>query len=613
MSFVKLQFRPGIYREGTNYSAKGGWFDCDKIRFRNGFPETIGGWQKALTTQITGTARAIHAWSSLSGTIYAAIGTNAKLYVFNTGTIVDITPIRETATLTNPFTTVISTATVTVTDASHGASVGDYVAISGASTVNGVTAAMLNTTHRIVTVPTANTYTITVSGNASGSGSGGGTPVTAQYEIHVGLNSTVYGTGFGAGTWGRNTWGSASNTAAEGPVLRLWGMDNWGEDLLANIRNGSIYYWTVGTARAVLLSSMTGATSVPDATGDIEVTSERHAVAFGCTPEAGGGRDPMTIRWSSAEDVFTWNALSTNSAGEYRLSSGSQIMAQIETSQEILVWTDTSLYSMRYVGAPFVYGFTLMAPQITIMGPNAKGAVNDVTYWMGVNRFYRYAGRVEPLECSVQEYIFDRINTAQRDKVLCAVNHSYDEVMWFYPSSSSEEIDSYVTYNYVENAWYYGSLSRTAWLDRGVFRYPLGISDDGYLYYHEFGLNDGSTSPVSAIEAYIESAPVEIDDGYNYMMIRQVLPDLTFRNSNSSSPTATLTLTPRNFPTGSLGSAINDNSVRSATSPIEVSTSELYMRLRARSVILKLSSEQVDTAWRLGVPRLDVRMDGKKT
>lgn len=611
MAFLKVQIKPGIFRDGTNYSASGSWYDCDKIRFRNGAPESIGGWQKAISTAIVGTARSMHAWVDLSGTQYAAIGTHKKLLVFNTGTIADITPIRATASLTDPFGTTSGLQEIVVTDTAHGAAVGDYVVFSGASTFNGIAAATLNAEHVITDVPTVDTYKITVSDTANATSSGGGT-VTATYYLGTGLDSTITGTGWGAGTWGRGTWGSSASTSAEGSSLRLWTLDNWGEDLVACPRSGAIYNWAVGDANATLLSSESGADSVPQYATEICVTAERHLVAFGCSPTTSSALDPLTVRWSSSEDNLSWLPLSTNTAGEQRLAGGSQIVTHAKTSQEILIWTDSSVQSMSFVGPPYIYGFKTVAPHTTIMGPNAKVAVNDIVYWMGASKFYRYSGRVEPLSCTVEEYIFSNINTSQRFKIICCSNHSENEIIWFYPSAGSSENDRYVIYNYAEDVWYYGQLSRTAWMDRGLFRYPMAVGDN-YLYYHEYGVDDGSTNPATAIASYIESAPVELENGDKFMHVSKVLPDVTFRSSSSVNPTVTMQLTPRDYQASVLGTPKSGDTVRSATVPVEVHTDDIDIRLRGRSMIIKVSANQVGTEWRLGIPRLNVRSDGQKT
>lgn len=620
MPLVKLQFQPGIRRDGSRYSASGGWTDGDKVRFRQGFPEKIGGWQRSTITPFLGTARSIHPWADLQGNTFLGIGTNLKYYIENGGVPNDITPIRSVATLTNPFATTSGSTTVTITDAAHGAVEGDFVIFTGASPVGGIT---ISGEYEVTAVPNGNTYTITVSVAASSTVASGGGTVTAAYQINTGLNSVVYGTGWGAGGWGGVTgaittgWGEASSLTISGSKLRLWSQDNFGEDLIINVRDGGIYYWdaTTGlTVRAVSLASRPGANSVPALSRQIIVSeSDRKLIAFGCTDLVSGNQDLMLIRWSSTEDVADFNPTETNTAGGFRIPTGAEFISAIETKQEILVWSDTALHSMRYIGPPYQYGITRIG-LTNIAAPNAVAAANDAVFWMGQNGFFFYDGRVNPLPCPVKDYVFLDFNWLQADKVTAGSNLSYNEIWWFYPSASSEEIDRYVVFNYAEQTWHIGTLARTAWIDRSIEDYPRAASLDGYIYFHEIGTNDGSTNPPSPIPAFIESGPTEIQQGDQFGFVWRMIPDIAFRDSSGPSPTVNMTLRGENFPGAdwATGQTKNNNTVRSVTIPIEQFTEQTYFRLRARSVTLRVESTGDNVSWRLGIPRIDVRADGRR-
>lgn len=615
MPFIKLQFKPGIMKESTQYAAMPYWNNSDYIRFRMGLPEVIGGWSKAITSQIVGKCRSLHAWTSLSNLSYIGMGTSLKYYVYDGGSYKDITPIRRTVTLAlNSLTSLIGTGTVTVSDTSHGAAVGDFVTLSGATAFNGLTTVDLNAEFQIVTVPNANTYTITTTGTASGSGAGGGAAVQAQYQIAVGLDDSVFGGGWGAGPYSRNTWGSGYDGSVAGAQLRLWSQSNYGEDLIFVPRDNPIYFWdSSANGRGVALTSISGGSSVPTIAKELLVSQERHVIAFGCNPVDSSTQDNLLIRWSSKEDYLDWFPDQANSAGDIRIPIGASFVTQQQTQSEILVWTESSLHSLRYVGAPYYYGITTQANKSTIMGPKAKAAVGDVVYWMGANKFYKYDGRVQSMPCTVEDYVFNDINLIQKWKVYAGTNTSHNEVWFFYPCDDSTEVNRYVCYNYVDDVWSVGSLVRTAWLDRSVYDYPFATGTDGFGYFHEFGLSDGSTNPSSAIPAYIESAPFELgESGEHYMYVDQYIPDMTFRSSTSANPTATMTLTPRRFPGDNVSTAATGNIVRSASGTIEQFTTLLNIRLRAHAATLKISSNQADTSWRLGVPRIRVRADGRK-
>jgi hypothetical protein len=631
MSFVKLQFRPGINREVTNYSNEGGWRDGDKIRFRFGFPEKIGGWVKKSNNSFLGACRALIPWVTIGNDKLTGVGTSTKYYIDQGGGYNDITPLRLTTAAGDvTFAAVDGESDITVTSASHDAVQGDFVTFTGAVSLGGnITADVLNQEYEIVNVVDNDTYVIqareagtsidqiTVDGqlqptlvvaNASDTGDGGSSTVGA-YQINVGTENAVFGTGWGAGVWSRGTWGSAANTTALSDQLRLWSHDNFGEDLLINVRDGGIYYWDFSsgfTNRAVALSDLAGANSAPTIAKQILVSDrDRHVIAFGCDLETNPGvQDPMAIRFSNQESVTDWVTTATNTAGEIRLGSGSKIVTAVETRQQTLVFTDTTLYAMQFLGPPFTFGVQPVSENITIIGPNAAIAVDDFVFWMGSSEFYSYSGSVSRIPCTVRDYVFDDINISQGDKICSALNEETTEIWWFYPSSNSTENDRYVIYNYGEQIWYYGTLDRTAWMDRGIFNFPVAAGTDGYLYEHENGFDDGSTNPVSGITSYIQSSPMDIGDGDNFTFIRRVIPDIQFRNSTSDTPEVDLTIRVRNFSGGAFSN--------SQTETIGSDTEQLFYRLRGRQMSLYFESDGTQMTWRLGSTRVDIRPDGRR-
>jgi len=630
MPLQKLQFKPGINRETTSYTNEGGWFDCEKIRFRSGVPEKIGGWVKNSSKVFLGTCRALHGWVSLDGSVRTGVGTHLKYYINEGVDYNDITPIRATTTNGIVFAATNGSSTITATDDAHGAVAGDFVTLSGAATLGGlITAAVLNQEYQIVSVPTADTFTFvakdtsgnTVTANASDSGNGG-SGVDGAYQLNIGLDSTVLGTGWGAGTWGRGTWDSATTLTNIANIMRIWTHDNFGEDLIINIRDGGIFYWDTSTNanaydRAIALSSVSGASSTPTIAKKVLVSDrDRHVIAFGCDPEdAVGTQDPLLIRFSDQETAITWNATSTNTAGSLRLGSGSEIVTAIETRQQILVFTDVSLHAMQFLGPPFTYGINLISENTTIMGPLAAKAVDDFVFWMGLEDFYVYDGRIQKLPCTVKAYVFNDFNLFQKEKVFAALNSSFNEIWWFYPSADSDAIDRYVVYNYLEQTWYYGTLARTAWMDRGINDNPIAAGADGYLYNHENGLDDGSTDPVSAITSYIESSQLDIGDGDSYVFVRRLIPDITFDGSSSTAPSASFTLKTRNFPGGSYDNSDASTitqSAKASTTTVEQFTNQVHVRLRGRSFALRVGSDGSEVKWRLGSPRVDIRTDGRR-
>jgi len=622
MPLTKLQFKPGINREGTNYSNEGGWYDGDKIRFRSGYAERIGGWAKVGATAFNGTCRKLHDFVTLASQNLLFVGTNTKAYLEDSGAFYDITPIRRTVTLgTNPIETqTAGTGVVRVTDAGHGCILGDFVTFSGATAFDGLTTANLNKEQVVTNVVNVNSYEVDTGGiSTSGSTAGGGTAVVAAYQITIGLNTTVLGPGWGAGTWGRFTWGSGSGSLA-GQTLRLWFADDFGEDLLMNIADGNIYYWdaTSGTnSRAVALSSLAGASDVPTVARKVLVSEvDRHVICFGANPIGETEQDPLLIRWSSQESLTDWTPSATNTAGDIRLSQGSEIVTAIRTSRQILVWTDHSLHSVQFLGPPYTFGTALLGDNIRIAGPNTVVGVNDVVYWMGQENFFVYDGRMQPIPCTVQDYVFSDINRNQSFKFHCGSLASKSEVWWYYCSASSEEIDRYVVYNYLEQSWYYGNLARTAWNDRaaGQRSYPQAASTDQYLYNQEFGLDDGSQTPAVAVNAFVQSADFDIGEGDQFMFIRRIIPDLNFSNSTAANPEVEFTMAARNYNGSASGQGSDTGDVirTGIVSGTDNYTNQLFMRLRGRQMSLRVESDTTGVNWRVGAPRLEVRPDGKR-
>ena len=555
MPLTKLQFKPGINREGTNYSNEGGWFDGDKIRFQSGYVERIGGWQKVAPTTFEGSCRHMLDFVTLASQNLLFMGTHKKAYLEDGGTYYDITPIRTTLTLgTDPITTgAAGSGIVTITATSHGADAGDFVTIAGATDTDGILAASLNQNFEILTVPTANTFTVDTGGAATaGSTAGGGGSVTAAMEIGIGLDTTILGNGWGAGTWGRFTWGSGAGSLA-GQNLRLWFSDSWGEDIVANIVDGSLYYWdaTNGlSTRLVELNTVAGATDVPTTVRRVVVSdTDRHVLCFGANPIGSATFDPLLIRWSSQESVTDWTPTATNTAGDLRLSQGSEIVTAIRTTRQILVFTESSLHSVQFIGPPFTFGTAILGTNVRIAGPNTAISVNDVVFWMGQENFYVYDGRISPIPCSVRQYVFDDINRNQSFKYFAGSLSSNSEVWWYYCSANSEEIDRYVVYNYLEKTWYYGTLVRTAWNDRasGSRLFPQAPGTDGVLYNHENGLDDGSVNPPVAINAFVQSSDFDIGDGQQFMLVNRLLPDINFSSSTATNPNVSFVMNARNF------------------------------------------------------------------
>jgi hypothetical protein len=634
MPLTKLQFRPGINREITSYSNEGGWHDCDKVRFTKGFPEKIGGWVKKGVLSFLGTARAMHPWRDLIGTPLIGLGTDLKFYIEEGGGYNDITPIRTTTAAGEvTFSATDGSSTVVVSDVGHGAIAGDFVTYTDATGLGGnVTAGVLNQEYQIIAVTDTDTYSIqvreagtsissiTVDGelapvlvvaNSSDTGNGGASTVGA-YQINSGLETALYGNGWGAGFWSRGAWGSATDINTLTTNLRTWSQDNFGEDLIFNPHNGGIYYWDRSASyttyqRAIPISELAGSSGAPTVAKHVLVSDrDRHVLAFGCDAVDNiGVQDPLLIRFSDQENAADWTPTATNTAGDLRIGSGSEIRGVVETRQQTLVFTDTSLHAMQYLGPPFTFGINMISENISLQGPNAGIAVDDMVLWMGETEFYMYNGSVQRIPCSVRSYVFDDFNFGQGAKAFAALNSAHSEVWWFYPSASSANVDKYVVYNYAEQTWYYGSMARSTWIDRGAFENPLAAGLDGYLYEHEVGFDDGSTSPASAIDSYIQSSPIDLGDGEQFLLTRRVFPDIVFKNSTAESPSADVTINVRNISQGSY--------VRSATGTyFNNDREQLNMRLRGRQFSFKVSCDNTQTTWRLGSPRIDVRPDGRR-
>jgi len=720
MPLQKLQFRPGVNREGTTLSNEGGWYDCDKIRFRSGYPEKIGGWQRdsgsiyataptstlsssGTSTSATpttgvywGIAKTLWNWINLTGYNLLAVGTNLKYYIQNStgGAYNDVTPIRATtaagavtfaAVTTSPYST-----TITVTNNSHGAQAGDFVCFSGAATLGGaITATVLNREYQVVTVTSNNAFTITASvlSTSADTGNGGGSTV-GNFQLTTGNTTFTYGTGWGAGGWSGVTtgysstgWGSPAPAGLGiGIQLRLWSQSNYGEDLVFNPRGAAMYYWAnngspntydrgqiIKAGTAVTVKNLYGGgttTFTPDSTcpsiANFVLVSDasRFTFAFGCNDPtsvyATTTQDPMQVRWSDQNTLVTWTPAITNQAGGVRLSHGSTIVTAIQTRQEILVITDAAIYSFQYLGAPYVWGNQLLADNISIVSPNAVAVVNNVTYWMGADKFYMYSGRVETLPCALRQYIYGNINLAESFQIHCGTNEGYNEIWWFYPSqtgttanggngtgtagSPNALIDRYVIYNHLERTWYYGTLNgtdvrpRTAWLDSPLRAEPMAAIGytatdasgnpvsytNGAVVYHETTVDNNETTTPIAIDAYVQSSDFDIGDGHNFGFVWRLIPDLTFDGSTSAAPSANFTVRPRNFP-GNNYNTSNNPAVASAQSYVSTTTynvqqftQQVYVRIRGRQMAFKIESTDLGTQWQLGAPRIDVRPDGRR-
>ena len=627
MPLQKFIFKPGINKEGTDYSNEGGWFDSNLVRFRKGLPEKIGGWAKNTTNTFKSTCRGLHAWVDQQLTSYLGVGTTWKYYVKQGNAFNDITPIRATTTNGIVFAATDGSSTITATDSSHGAQANDFVTISGAVSLGGVViAAVLNQEYQIVSVPTVNTYTFvakdtdgdTVTANSSDSGNGG-SGVDGAYQINVGLDVYVEGSGWGAGAWSAGTFGSVSGITASSQ-LRLWTHDNFGEDLLLNPRGGGVYYWDESagaSVRAVDITELAGANLAPTVALQVLVSDiDRHIICFGADPintsnNRTSASDPMFICWSDQENAPEWEPRSTNTAGSFRLSSGSAIVGATRARQETLVWTDTAMYSMTFVGQPFTFSINLVNEGVGMISPNAAINSPSGVFWMDKTGFYMYTGNISELPCSVQDYVLSDVNMSQSYQIFCGLNKEFDEVSWFYCSENSTIPDKYVTYNYLEQFWTIGELNRTAWLDQGVFNDPLAAyttSDVGYLYNHETG-NNADGSPMDNV--FIESSDFALGDGETFQMIKRIIPDVKFTGDGGTAQTINFVVKTRDYPGESL--------TTSNTSTCTSTTTKIDTRVRARQAVLRIESDddgatsnRTGVGFRVGATRLELISSGRR-
>lgn len=627
MPLKKLLLKPGVNRENTRYTNEGGWYDCDKIRFRQGTPEKIGGWVQFSTRTFLGTCRSLINWITLSALNLIGTGTNLKYYIELGTAFYDITPIRATTAAGDvTFAATAGAYTIVVTDTAHGAITGDFVTFSGAVSLGGaISADVLNLEYQ-VSVIDDDTYTITsaVAANASDTGNGGASTVGA-YQINTGPAIQAAQTGWGASYWGFGPWGIGQSTL---DALRIWNHSNFGEDLIYGPRGGGIYYWDASagvSTRGVALSTLSGASDTPVVQNNLLVSDvSRFVLCFGVNGLGTTTLDPMLVRWSDQEDPANWTPAITNQAGDLRLSIGSEIVTARQQRQEILVWTDAALYSLQYLGPPFVWGAQSVGENISIISPNAVASANNVTYWMGTDKFYKYDGRVQTLRCDLRQFIFQNadpdltLNHNQTEQIFASTVEAFNEVWWFYCSTNSTSPNRYVVYNYAEDVWYYGTMDRTAWIDSGLSPNPIAATPTGYLMNQETGVDDGDTGTLQPMDAYITSSEIDIDDGHNFGFIWRLLPDMTFRGSTAASPTANFTLLPlQNSGSGynnpaSVGGSNTAPVVRTATVPIEQFTGQVNTRVRGRQISIKVESNTLGTTWQLGAPRIDIRQDGRR-
>ena len=628
MAVRKLQFKPGVNRETTRYAAEGQWYETDKVRFRRGLPQKIGGWEQVSSNTYLGVARSLFNWATLSLQNLVSVGTHLKYYIEKGGAYNDITPIRATTAAGDvTFSATNGDATITVSDTTHGAVQNDFVTFSGAVSLGGnITAAVLNQEYQVATRINDDSYTIeakdtsgnAVLANSSDTGNGGSSTV-GTYQINTGNEIEVPFTGWGAGTWSSGTWGTSGSTLAP---MRLWSQANFGEDLFFVARGGALYYWDASsgvTTRGVLVSSLGGASQVPTV-ANIAFVSDifRFAFCFGANPIGSSALDPMLIRWSDQEDISDWNPTATNQAGSLSLSEGTEIIQAIQARQEVLVWTDSALYGLQYLGAPIVWGATLLGSNLTLISPNAAVYSNNIAYWMGTNKFYYYDGTVKTLPCEVRSYVFDDFNSQQADQVVSGSNEQFDEIWWFYCSEGATRNDRYVVYNYEQGIWYYGNLSRSAWLDSDLRDFPIAATFGNKLVNHEKGVDDNESGTPTAFTANITSTQFDLDDGDRFMLINKMLPDMTFEGSTADSPAATMTLNPLEnsgsgrYDPASVGGDSSATVTRTATVPIEAFTGQVFTRVRGRQMSIKIESTAVGVTWKLGAPRMDMRPDGRR-
>ena len=636
--FIKLTFRPGVNRDQTNYTNTGGWNECDKIRFRSGYPEKLGGWVKSTNIPFVGVCRQMWNWITTYSDNLLSVGTNEKLYIEAGGNYYDITPLRSTTpTLSTPDTddcifTTNGSNTITVTlIVVHGAETGDYVVISGVTgDVGGVPDAQINAEHKVTkTSDTSFTFTVTTSATSTVAG-GGGDVIDIDFLLQPGNAIATEGYGWSVGTWGRDAWGLGTTGAPIFLPQRDWWFDNFDNDLVANVRNGAGYWWERGTnadpgvplgVRAITLEAYATANghdpdAVPAQIMQLMVSQQdRHLIAFGAVPFGSTSTadfDPLLIRWADQDTPSDWTPTQTNTAGDLRVSRGSRIVRALPTRQEILVWTDTHLYTLQFLGTTDVFALQEYADNVSIMSSRAVATAASVTYWMGQDKFYTYTGRVETLPCTLRNHVFTNFNVDQAAQVVCGTNEQWNEIWWFYPTAQSDYNDAYVVYNHLERIWYYGSLDRTAWLDTALRPAPQAANTDlstsiGYLYSHEVGTDDDGV----AMDSYILSSDFELGEGDQFMLTRRVIPDVNFATSSANAPEATMTLFPRSFPGGPVSNDAAD-SQRVISTSITQFTPQVFIRARARAMAFKISSDALGVQWQLGTPRVDARPDGKR-
>lgn len=626
MTLKKILIRPGVARENTRYlsenvgptgingSYAAGWYDCDKVRFRSGSAEKLGGWAPFSTSYFLGICRTLNNWVTLGGNRLIGVGTNLKFYLNQGGSYYDITPLRATVTLTNPFTTASGSPTVVVSDAAGGYANGDFVTFSGATAVGGLT---LNGEFQLTDIGSGQ-YTITSSTNASSTATGGGT-VTAAYQINVGPEVVAPLVGWGAGAWGNGVWGVGSPST---DALRVWSQSNFGEDLVFAPRGGDLFYWEASggiTVRGVAVTSLAGASDVPVIVNIVYVSDiSRFVFCFGCNEIGQSIIDPMLIRWSDQESVVDWTPSPTSQSSFLRLSQGSQIVANQQSREEILVWTDVALYTLQYLGGADGWGAKLIGENISIAGQHAASLASGVTYWIGTDKFYKYDGRTQTLRCDLRQYIFSDINQDQIGQVTSGTSEGFNEIWWFYCSKNSTVIDKYVVYNYLEDIWFYGNMGRTAWLDSGFQAGPIAATYSKNLVNHEVGNDDNMDGSPLPMEAYITSAEFDLDDGHKFAFMWRMLPDVTFKSSTAANPEIVMSILPlKNSGSGytnpaSVGGSNSASVTRTVDLPIEEFTGQVFTRVRARQMSIKISSTALGVAWQLGAPRIDIRTDGAR-
>lgn len=646
MSFIKLQFKPGVNRDQTDYSNEGGWYECEKIRFRSGYPQKIGGWVKNTPTPFIGVCRQMWNWITSYSDNFLAVGTNDKAYIEAGGYYYDITPLRDTnPTMVSPNTdncinTSTGTTIITVNlGAAHNAITGNYVQVAGVAgtDIGGVPVSEINGNHQI-TVIDADSFSFVVTTAATSTVSNaGGTAITIGFEIETGNAIAVGGYGWGTGTWGRDAWGLGTTAAPIALPQRDWWFDNFDNDLVMNIRNGEGYWWERGVisdpaialaTKAIRLTDYATAqgytgSAVPMKIMQLMVSQQdKHLIAFGAVPFGStnvADFDPLLIRWADQDTPGDWTPTVTNTAGDLRVSRGSKIVRAMPTRQEILVWTDTNLYTLQFLGTTDVFGLQEYADNISVMSPRSMATAANITYWMGQDKFYAYTGRVETLPCTLRDHVFNNINLGQAEQVICGTNEQWNEVWWFYPTADSDYNNAYVIYNHLERIWYYGSIDRTAWLDTPLRYWPQAANTTitvngstvttggGYTYSHENGIDDDG----AAMDSYIQSSDFDLDDGDQFMLARRILPDIGFEGSTATAPEVSLQVRPRNFPGGRFSSDPADTT-RVIESSVGVYTDQVFVRARARQMALKVRSDTLGVQWQLGAPRIDVRPDGKR-